>query len=110
MELGLKNNLSENVDATMDELIRAYEIKYGKIILEEYDFRTKLLDYYDPNKCKYKINKKMFDEFVVNFRNNIVIKKIKQNKNSKIAIIYGKAHFVGIKDSLQKMGYKITNQ
>jgi hypothetical protein len=107
-ELGLKNNLSENVDATMDELIRAYEIKYGAIILENYDFKTKLLDKYDPNKCKYKINKKMFDEFIVYYRNSIVIKKINQNKDTKIAIIYGKAHFVGIKDSLQKLGYKIA--
>lgn len=107
IELGLKNNLSENVDATMDELIRAYEIKYGNIILEEYDFKTKLLDDYDRNKCEHKIDKKVFDEFVLHYRNGVVLDKINQNKNAKIAIIYGKAHFVGIKDSLQKIGYKI---
>lgn len=108
IELGLKNNLSENVDATMDELIRAYEIKYGNIILEEYDFKTKLLDDYDRNKCEHKIDKKVFDEFVLHYRNGVVLDKINQNKNAKIAIIYGKAHFVGIKDSLQKLGYKIA--
>lgn len=108
-DLGLKNKLSENVDATMEELIRAYENKYGSIILEEYDLKTKLFDDYDRNKCKYKIDKQMFNEFIRHYRNCIVINKINQNKNEKIAIIYGKAHFVEIKDSLQKLGYRITN-
>ncbi len=107
-DLGLINNLSENIDATMDELIRAYEIKYGNIILEEYDFKTKLLDNYDRNKCEHKINKKVFDEFVLHYRNNIILSRIRQNNGSKIAIIYGKARFVEIKDSLQKLGYKIA--
>ena len=107
-DLGLKNNLSENVDATMDELIRAYENKYGNIILEDYDFKTKLFNDYDRNKCEHKINKKVFDEFVLHYRNNVVLSKICQNKDAKIAIIYGKAHFVGIKDSLQKLGYKVS--
>lgn len=108
-DLGLKNKLSENVDATMEELISAYEIEYGKIILEDYDFKTKLFDDYDRNKCKYKINKKLFDEFILYYRNGIVLNKINQNKNAKIAIVYGKAHFIQIKDSLQKLGYKVTN-
>lgn len=108
-DLGLANNLSENVDATMDELIKAYEIKYGNIVLEDYDFNTSLFDNYDRNKCKYKINKKVFDEFVLHYRNGIVLNKINQEKDSKIAIIYGKAHFIEIKDSLHKLGYKMIN-
>lgn len=109
-DLGLKNKLSENVDATMDELIRAYENKYGNIILEEYDLKTKLFDNYDRNKCKNKIDKQMFNEFITHYRNGVIINKINQNKNAKIAIVYGKNHFVGIKDSLQKLGYKISLQ
>lgn len=108
IELGLKNNLSENIDATMDELIKAYENKYGNIILDDYDFKTKIFDDYDRNKCENIVDKKVFDEFVLHYRNNIVLNKINQNKDAKIAIIYGKAHFVGIKDSLQKLGYKIV--
>ena len=104
-DLGLTNNLSENVDASMDELIKAYEIKYGNIILEDYDFNTGIFDDYDRNKCKHKINKLVFDEFVLHYRNGIVLNKINQDKGTKIAIIYGKAHFIGIKDSLQKLGY-----
>jgi uncharacterized FAD-dependent dehydrogenase len=109
IDLGLKNNKSENVDATMDELIRAYEYKYGEIILEEYDLKTNLLDVYNRKKCQQKIDKEKNDEFVLNYRNGIVINKINQNKDAKIAIIYGKNHFIGIKDSLQKLGYKVTN-
>jgi len=105
--LGLKCVQCENVDVTMDELIKAYEVKYGEITLEEYDLKTNLFDAYDRNKCKYKIDKKIFEEFIVNYRNNVVLDKIGENKNSKIAIVYGKKHFVGIKDSLQKKGYKI---
>lgn len=106
-ELGLKNIQSENVDATTDELIRVFEKKYGEIILEEYDYKTMLLEKYDRNKCKHKIDKKMFNEFVLHYRNSIVLNKINENKNNRIAIIYGKAHFVGIKDSLQKLGYTL---
>ena len=51
----------------------------------------------------------MFNEFITHYRNGVIINKINQNKNAKIAIVYGKNHFVGIKDSLQKLGYKITN-
>ncbi|RXR20947.1 hypothetical protein EQG63_03140 [Flavobacterium amnicola] len=105
--LGLKGSQCENVDATTEELIKAYELKYGKIILEEYDLKTNLFDAYDRNKCKYKIDKKIFEEFIVNYRNNIVLSKIKQNKSLKIAIVYGKNHFIGIKDQLQKIGYKM---
>lgn len=104
--LGLICNSCDNVDATMDELINAYENKYGKIILEEYDLKTPFYENYDKKNCKIKIDKKMFNEFVVNYRNHKIINQINQNIHKKIAIVYGKNHFIGIKDSLHKMGYK----
>lgn len=107
--LGLTCTSCENVDATMDELIESFEEKYGEIILEEYDLKTPFYETYDKNKCKIKVNKKNFDEFVVHYRNNKIIEQINRNNNKKIAIVYGKNHFIGIKDSLQKLGYKLIN-
>jgi len=105
-ELGLTEKESKNTDLSLEQILENYEKKYGKVILESCDFDTK---FHEETTCKTEPDKKLYDEMMMSDRNNSVITHILKEKKSKIAIIYGKAHFIGIKDSLQKLGYKIIN-
>lgn len=105
LEFGLSAINSKNTDLKVEELLEMYENKYGKIILEPCDFET---PYYEKSICKNKLNKNRFTPFLVDERNNSILRHIANENKNKIAIIYGKEHFIGVKDSLQKLGYKIV--
>lgn len=105
-DLGLTEMKLKNTDLPLEKILENYEKKYGKVVLESCDYKTK---FYEESTCKIKPDKKIYDEMMMQDRNNSVISHILKEKKTKIAIIYGKAHFIGIKDSLQKLGYKITN-
>ncbi len=105
LELGLSENNSKNTDLSIEKILENYEKKYGKVILESCDYDTK---FHNESTCSKKPDKKIYDEMMMRDRNNNVISHILKEKKLKIAIIYGKAHFVEIKDSLQKLGYKIA--
>lgn len=107
LEFGLSQKNAIITDLTVEKIIEIYENKYGKIKLNPCDFETK---FYEESKCPSKPDKKIFDKILVTERNNYVISNILKDEKSKIAIIYGKNHFIGIKDSLQKLGYKVTIQ
>lgn len=98
-ELGLSNKNAINTDLKVEEILNLYEVRNGKIVLDDCDYST---SFYEESKCKEKVNKKKYDSFIIDERNNSVINHILNDKRKKIAIIYGKNHFVGIKDSLQK--------
>ena len=104
LEFGLTQKSAINYDLTVEEILEKYEHKYGKITLEACDYETK---YYEKSKCSVKADSKIYDEFITLERNNNVITHILNEKKTKIAIIYGKNHFIGIKDSLQKLGYTL---
>lgn len=105
-ELGLSQKNAINTDIKIEDLLTFYQKKYGEIILEPCDFETK---FYEESKCKTRTNKKIYEEIIMNARNNSIITHIINEKKSKIAIIYGKEHFIAVKDSLQKLGYKLIN-
>jgi hypothetical protein len=106
LEFGLSEINSKNTDLSIEKILENYEKKYGKIVLESCDFNTK---FYEKSTCSKKPDKKIYDEMMMQDRNNSIISHVLTENKSKIAIIYGKAHFVEIKDSLQKLGYKVTN-
>ncbi|WP_329807074.1 hypothetical protein [Flavobacterium facile] len=106
LEFGLSEINSKNTDLSIEKILENYEKKYGKIVLESCDFDTK---FYEKSTCSKKPDKKIYDEMMMQDRSKSVISHVLTENKSKIAIIYGKAHFVGIKDSLQKLGYKVTN-
>lgn len=105
-EFGLSQKTAINSDLSAEEILKIYENKYGKIIMEPCDYQTK---FYEESTCAIKSQKKIYDEVILQIRNNSIITHVLNEKKSKIAIIYGKNHFIGIKDSLQKLGYKATN-
>ncbi len=47
------------------------------------------------------------NEFIVNYRNDFIVKSINEDRHNKIALIYGKMHFRGIKKILEEQGYKL---
>ncbi len=104
-EFGLSEINSKNTDLSLEKILENYENKYGKVILESCDYDT---EFHNESTCSKKPDKKIYDEMMMRDRNNSVISHILNEKKTKIAIIYGKAHFVEIKDSLQKLGYKIA--
>lgn len=106
LELGLTEINSKNTDLSLEKILKNYENKYGRVVLESCDYDTK---FHEESTCSKKPDKKIYDQIMMQDRNNNVISHVLIEKKPKIAIIYGKAHFVGIKDSLQKLGYKVTN-
>ena len=102
--LGVDSLKSKTADVTMKVLIDYYESKYGIIQLEQCDYETSI---YQKSSCKKKsINKKAFHEVVLLFRNKNILNELSNDTHSKIAIIYGAKHFIGIKEELLKLGYK----
>lgn len=102
-ELHLSHPTCKNVDVTFENLIFAYEQKYGKITLEPCDYKTL---FYEKSICNKNKFKNLFATFQLDLRNLIVVKELINNSHNKIAIVYGADHFTGIKGELLKRGFK----
>ncbi len=103
--LGVPLEKSENVDATLEELINYYETKYGKIQLVPCDFET---NYTEETICpKFKVTREVINDVIQDFRNEIILSRIDIETHNKIAIIYGDAHTSGILQGLKDRGYQI---
>ncbi|WP_338375698.1 hypothetical protein [uncultured Flavobacterium sp.] len=100
--LGLSNENSANVDLSLAEIINYYEKKYQLIILEPCDFEVSV---YESPKCPLDLTKDIRDDVILNSRNEEVLRQISIEKRKKIAIIFGKGHYEGIKEGLLKIGY-----
>ena len=85
-----------NVDASISEMIFAYEKKYGVIVLNKNDFDVKFGDSYKHRESKEKRN-----FFTIETRNNIVTNVLMKSNANKIVLVYGSAHFNGIFKNLQ---------
>lgn len=89
---------SKNVDATFYNLINACETKFGPIVLDSIDFETKFGE-------KYKTPKKseLREYFLLVYRNDLITNSILHDQSEKIVLLYGKKHFDGILENLQKV-------
>lgn len=103
-EMGVDSLRNSNVDVTITEIINYYENKYGEIKLEPCDYETAMEA--KPT-CKGKsFDKKQTTDAILNFRNEHILAEFQKDPHTKIAIIYGAKHFIGIKEELLKLGYK----
>ncbi len=93
-----------NADIYFDDLISAYESKFGKITLEPCDFETR---FFEASTCKYNVENSKKNTILIDYRNEYVIKEISKNKHPKIAIVYGTNHYEGIKKQLIKQGFSL---
>lgn len=96
-----------NVDAQLDSLLIKFENLYGKVELSECDKQTDLYDMsYDCETLDRKARKIYSDSIALYYRNSIIVDKVLQSSSNKIAIVYGKFHYKGVKEMLKEQGYK----
>lgn len=102
--LGVPDNHSENVEATLEEVIGYYETTYGELKLEDCDFETL---YTEETTCpKFKLSRDIWEDVLLDFRNEVVLKTIAMEAHDKIALIYGEGHMSGILKELKDKGYQ----
>lgn len=90
--LGLDLNNDVRADLPMNALIDMYEIKFGKIELDECDFNTPLEERYSCATWK----KGDINYLILDARNEEIIERIVKSNHNKIAVVYGKKHIEGI--------------
>ena len=95
--------IDRKVDLPNSKLIAEYEKLYGKVKLDDCDFKTPLTDKYNFSS---KINKKFLNKVVLDFRNDFIVENIIKEKNNKIVLFYGDGHKKGI---FQKLKLKNPN-
>lgn len=96
--IGLDSTIDMNVDFTINELIAAFEKKFGPILLEECDKTTPLKERYRCSKIK---SKEQRDFITLSHRNEFLAQQIMQSPHKKIAVMYGARHFGGLYKNLQ---------
>jgi len=108
-QLGLNEQNSVNVDATLRQIVDYYENTYGELVLESCDYGNTI---YEKTDCDQKErDKQKYDEVAVAYRNNLVVEYLlNDNTHSKIAIVYGRNHIDGIKKELIERGYVDNKQ
>lgn len=107
VDLGVPDAQSENVDATLEELMNYYETKYGEIELAPCDFETPITE--ETTCRKFKVSKDVLNDVIEDFRNTIVLQRIDIETQDKIAIIYGDAHTAGLLEGIKARGFKVEN-
>ena len=90
-----------SVDNSLAEQIKEYEKIRGEIRLDSCDISTNIGDEYKCQQLDKNEQTYFKKEIIINFRNNLVIDAVKKSNKKKILIIYGKAHFEGIKKGLE---------
>ncbi|MGA9211993.1 hypothetical protein [Kaistella sp.] len=102
-ELGLTIENSKRADVDYRDIVDHYEKKYGEIKLTDCDFKTSVYEKYTKCKEENKVPLKQRNDVLVNFRNEVVVKNIKESPHQKIAIVYGEDH---MKEILEKLSEK----
>ncbi|MBL4746951.1 MAG: hypothetical protein JKY08_11380 [Flavobacteriaceae bacterium] len=110
-KLNVDSLTSIKADVSLSELISEFEKKHTEIKLDSCDFKFSLED--KNYKCK-KANKslqKIFNkDYIKDYRNKYLAKKIINSKKNKILVIYGNAHYYGLSMELYLLGNIRGNQ
>lgn len=96
-ELGI-DSLDINTDVTLVEWVDEFENYYGKIELDSCDYTTHFDSVYTCGE-KFDVD---FRPIMVDYRNEQVVKKIKDIESNKLVILFGAAHISGIRKLLKK--------
>ena len=90
-----------NADTTINELIDAYEERYGIIELDKCDIQTPSnSSEYSCDKISEEIGARFKDEFMEDFRNKNLAAEINSSRHDKILVIYGKNHLDDLRNYL----------
>ncbi|UFH32407.1 hypothetical protein LNP04_01485 [Chryseobacterium sp. C-71] len=103
--LGIDTQKDVVFDVTLDDLIKNYEKAHGEIQLNEYDLKTALNEKYEMRKnkkgCVYCMTQGYRDDFVV--------KKVSENKEKNMVLLFGKAHKFILHANFLDHGYKLVS-
>lgn len=97
---GYSYSLDKNIDFSVVEILDAYKKKFGEIELTECDYKTKFNHRYWCDKLENK------SYVIVKLREDFVIKNVLKSNTNKIALVYGKLHYKGLKERLINEGFE----
>lgn len=102
--VGINRKTDSVFDIQLDNLITEYEKKYDSIQLDDYDMNTPLnAQYQMKNKkgCVYCITQEL--------RDPVVVKKVDENKDKNIVLLFGKGHKYTLHAKFLDLGYKLIS-
>ena len=99
--LGLDSTTDVHLDVTLEQLMQAWETKYGKVLLDLCDWQT---GYAQPYPCVKKYKQRVINCFLTTYRDQFIASGIRSMPETKIALLYGANHFKGIAEHLQYSG------
>ncbi|MDT0293373.1 hypothetical protein ACFQ3R_08070 [Mesonia ostreae] len=97
---GYSYSLDKNVDLSVVEILDAYKKQFGEIELTECDYKTKFNHRYWCDKLENK------SYVVEKLREDFIIKNVLKSNAHKIALVYGKLHYKGLKERLINEGFE----
>lgn len=108
---GLVNNPNaENTDVTLGAILNEYEKRFGEIILTDCDFNTPMNEpYHCENENAAEDRKKIYNEIIIDFRNQNLVNEVLESDKNKIVVIYGSNHIKGMKELLEQKDYQEVN-
>lgn len=101
-DLGVIEEQSVSADLGLKELITAYEKEYRVIELDECDYKSPLGTKYTCSPMGFGKKVTFQQDFIIDKRNAYVAETIKSSTHNKIVVLYGKAHYRGIRKLLKK--------
>lgn len=99
---------SRNVDVSLKEIIKQYEISNGKIVLDSCDLFTPIDKEITCRKVKIlSDDSPEWKNLVLDFRNKNLFEEIKNDSiHDKLILLYGKKHIDAVEVYLMENGYK----
>ena len=101
MFLTANDTIDYNIDISVEEIVKQYELKYGEIKLTNNDLNLPLNDF-----CKERLPFSKTKKIILDYRNFVLAKKVEESKYNKIIILYGSLHKKGFYKELKKMNQK----
>ena len=96
-KMGVDTLTARIADITFAMMVNGYEKRYGKLLLNECDFNTRM-------DAKYTCSSEPLvqaNEFILDYRNKYLAKTITEDTHTKIAILYGAKHEEGLYKELK---------
>ena len=101
-KMGIDTSNARVVDVPANVLLKQYEAEFGKIVLTDCDYNTKLEDKY---KCG-KLPKDNRDKMVRTYREKHLAEAIMSEPNKKVVVIFGALHEEGLMKELKALDSK----
>lgn len=102
VKMGIDTSKARIVDVPANELLKEYEKEFGKVVLTDCDYNTKMEDKYTCGKFP----KEGRDKMVRTYREKHLAQAIMNEPNKKVAVLFGALHETGLLKELQALDPK----